>query len=78
MPLVDVDKGSRQNGSVSSEEVLAPRTGSIGPSTREAWNRYWAVTFTSFALCDADTKCRIGPSSLRRCGHARSGRVGSG
>ncbi|GAB1610225.1 hypothetical protein Ahia01_001308500, partial [Argonauta hians] len=33
-PLVDsanVGKGSRQNGSVPSEEGLAPRTGSVGP-----------------------------------------------
>ena len=53
-PLVDginVGKGSRQNGSVPSEEGLAPRTGSVGPCPREARNRYGAVAFAPFALC---------------------------
>ncbi|CAE1319037.1 unnamed protein product [Acanthosepion pharaonis] len=68
-PLVDginVGKGSRQNGSVPSEEGLAPRTGSVGPCPCEARNRYGAVAFAPFALCGAGSKCRSGPRS-RSC-----------
>lgn len=82
-PLVDginVGKGSRQNGSVPSEEGLAPRTGSVGPCPREARNRYGAVAFAPFALCGAGSRCRSGPSASRRRGRARVGgrRVGLG
>lgn len=80
-PLVDginVGKGSRQNGSVPSEEGLAPRTGSVGPCPREARNRYGAVAFAPFALCGAGSRCRSGPSALRRRARVRVGSQGSG
>lgn len=82
-PLVDginVGKGSRQNGSVPSEEGLAPRTGSVGPCPREARNRYGAVAFAPFALCGVGSKCRSGPSAaaLRSCVFGWGRRRGSG
>ena len=82
-PLVDginVGKGSRQNGSVPSEEGLAPRTGSVGPCPREARNRYGAVAFAPFALCGvgigaAAVRCAAasGAVAVKRVGESDTG-----